>query len=104
MQSIKQQIIDGMEMRHSEVISDGEKMVGIWLFISDKAQKLIMAKACINSAGSYGLEASGAIDQHMLKMIEKVQRRFARLLLGAGKCTANKTTTLELNLPLIDIR
>ena len=41
-------------------------------------KKLAMARACINSTGSYCLEASGPIDGRALELLERIQRRFAR--------------------------
>jgi hypothetical protein len=64
-------------------------------------KKLIMAKACINSVGLYGTEATGSIDQKCLEMMERIQRRFARFLLGASRCAANETLLLDLDVQSI---
>ena len=65
-------------------------------------KKLAMARACINSTGLYCLEAAGPIDGRTLELLERLQRRFARLLLGASRCAATETVTLDLNLSLIE--
>ena len=41
-------------------------------------QKLIMAKACINSAGLYGLEASGTIDRDIIEVLKEIRKTTPR--------------------------
>ena len=53
-----------------------------------------MARVCINSTGLYCPVAAGPIYERTLELLERIQRRFARLLLGASRCAANETTPM----------
>ena len=50
----------------------------------------------------YSLEASGTIKKEVQEVMERVQRRFARMIIGAKKCVANETLLLDLDLPTIE--
>ena len=54
-------------------------------------KKLTMARACINTVGMYGMEATGAVNEEVHQTMERTQRRFARFQLGARKCVANES-------------